>query len=150
MHNSDDSLSPFGIIGAVFAGFLVVALLIGALVGAAVGIGSISRNYSRNQRLADERNQVQINDIQIAQTQQLVKVEQQKAQIRVVQAQGIADAQKIINSSLTDAYLQYEAIQAQMAMANSPNHTEIYIPVGNDGIPLVRTVNPSPTADSGK
>ena len=35
-------------------------------------------------------------------------------------------------------YLQHEAIAAQREMANSPNHTTVYIPVGNNGIPLVQ------------
>lgn len=46
--------------------------------------------------------------------------------------------QRIINSSLTPLYLQHEAIQAQLAMANGTNHTVISIPTGDSGIPLVR------------
>ena len=37
-------------------------------------------------------------------------------------------------------YVQYEAIQAQQKMVNSPNHTEVYIPVGPMGVPIVGTV----------
>jgi hypothetical protein len=33
-------------------------------------------------------------------------------------------------------------------MANSPNHTTIYIPSGNNGIPLVKTVDETPIAPS--
>ena len=51
---------------------------------------------------------------------------------------------EIINATLTDKYLQHEAIQAQEKMADSPNHTTIYIPSGQNGIPLVRTVNDEP------
>jgi len=29
------------------------------------------------------------------------------------------------------------AIQAQRTMANAPNHTTVYIPVGTNGLPLV-------------
>lgn len=35
---------------------------------------------------------------------------------------------------------QHEAIETQRALANSPNHSQIYIPVGPNGIPLVKTV----------
>ena len=71
----------------------------------------------------------------------MIQVEQQKADIRVVEAQGIAKAQAIINASLTDKYLQHEAIAAQAAMVNSPNHTTVYIPSGQNGIPLVKTLD---------
>jgi regulator of protease activity HflC (stomatin/prohibitin superfamily) len=59
------------------------------------------------------------------------------AQARVVEAKGIADAMRIINATLTPAYLQYEAIKVQKETINSPNHTVIYIPVGKLGVPLV-------------
>ena len=97
--------------------------------------------YNRYQTRANEANKIQVNELQIRQTEQLVQVERQKAQIRIVDAEGIAKSQQIINATLTDRYLQHEAIQAQMQMANSPNHTTIYIPSGNNGIPLVKTVD---------
>ena len=56
-------------------------------------------------------------------------------------ARGIAEAQRIINSTLTVNYLQHEAINAQLKMAASPNHTTVYIPSGANGIPLVGTLN---------
>lgn len=66
--------------------------------------------------------------------------EEQEAKRKEIEATGIAKAQEIINKTLTQAYLQHEAIQAQMQMASSPNHTTVYIPVGTNGIPIVRTV----------
>jgi regulator of protease activity HflC (stomatin/prohibitin superfamily) len=64
--------------------------------------------------------------------------EKQEAERKIIEAEGIARAQEIINKTLTAAYLQHEAIQAQMKMAGSPNHTVVYIPSGDNGIPLVR------------
>ncbi|PIE90308.1 MAG: hypothetical protein CR997_06880 [Acidobacteria bacterium] len=61
------------------------------------------------------------------------------AEIRIEEAKGIAEAQRIINQTLTPNYLQHEAIQAQKTMAGSPNHTTVYIPVGTNGIPIVYT-----------
>lgn len=121
---------------------IVVLVIIGAVFGGIDYIAHAVPDYSRAQRLANERNQTTINDIQIAQTAQLVKVQQQKAQIQVAQAQGIAQSQEIIANTLTPAYLQYEAIEAQKDETASPNHTIIYIPSGDNGIPLVSTVNP--------
>ncbi|MBV0932637.1 SPFH domain-containing protein [Marinobacterium weihaiense] len=60
------------------------------------------------------------------------------AEIRIEEAKGIAEAQRIINATLTANYLQHEAINAQLKMAESPNHTTVYIPVGTNGIPLVK------------
>lgn len=117
-----------------------VAVLVAILLafGAIFGILAVSKGFSRSQRLADERNQVQVNDIQIQQTAQLVKVQQQKAQIKVAEAKGIAESQKIINNTLTPLYLQHEAIQAQESQSNKI----IYVPSGNQGIPLVNAINP--------
>jgi len=122
--------------GAALLGVLVVALL---LWGIPV--------YSRYQVRANESNQIQVNELRIQQTEQLVQVERQKAQIRIVDAEGIAKSQQIINATLTDRYLQHEAIQAQMTMAGSPNHTTIYIPSGQNGIPLVKTVDDNSAAE---
>lgn len=67
-------------------------------------------------------------------------IAKEDAEIKRIEAAGIADSQAIINKSLTPEYLQYKAIEAQMQMANSPNHTTVYIPSGNNAIPLVRNV----------
>jgi len=68
-----------------------------------------------------------------------IETERANAKKRVVEAEGIAKAMEIINSRLTNQYLQHEAIDAQKSMVNSPNHTTIYIPVGPMGVPMVGT-----------
>jgi len=68
----------------------------------------------------------------------ILEKERKEAERRIIEAEGIAKAQEIINKTLTQSYLQHEAIQAQMKMSESPNHTTVYIPVGDNGIPLVR------------
>lgn len=67
------------------------------------------------------------------------KIAQRDAEIKIEEAKGIAEAQRIINATLTANYLQHEAIMAQQKMANSPNHTTVYIPVGPNGMPMVYT-----------
>lgn len=62
------------------------------------------------------------------------------ALIKIEEAKGIAKAQEIINKTLTTNYLQHEAIEAQKKMAGSPNTTIVYIPVGNMGVPLIKTL----------
>jgi regulator of protease activity HflC (stomatin/prohibitin superfamily) len=73
-----------------------------------------------------------------------VEIEKAEAKKRVTQAQGIAEAMELIQAKLTPFYLQHEAIDAQKSMVNSPNHTVVYIPVGNMGVPLVGTFSAIP------
>jgi regulator of protease activity HflC (stomatin/prohibitin superfamily) len=68
------------------------------------------------------------------------EIAKKDAEIRIEEAKGIAEAQRIINSTLTQNYLQHEAINAQLKMASSPNHTTVYIPSGTNGIPIVETI----------
>ncbi|MCK5807460.1 hypothetical protein KAH37_00595 [bacterium] len=68
------------------------------------------------------------------------EIAKKDAEIRIEEARGIAEAQRIINSTLTRNYLQHEAIDAQSKMAASPNHTTVYIPSGANGIPLIGTL----------
>ncbi len=67
------------------------------------------------------------------------EIAQRDAKIKIEEAKSIAEAQRIINETLTANYLQHEAIMAQQIMANSPNHTTVYIPVGPNGMPMVYT-----------
>jgi regulator of protease activity HflC (stomatin/prohibitin superfamily) len=63
-----------------------------------------------------------INAEQDAQKMQFVlQKERQEAERKRVEAQGIADYQRIISESLTDKQLQYESIKAQLAIAQSSN-----------------------------
>lgn len=66
-----------------------------------------------------------------------MEIAKKDALIEIEKAKGIAKSQSIINKSLTDRYLQYKAIEAQKEMANSPNHTTVYMPSGANGIPIV-------------
>jgi len=68
-----------------------------------------------------------INAEQDAQKMQFVlQKERQEADRKRVEAQGIADYQKILSTGLSDKQLQYESINAQKAIALSPN-TKIII-----------------------
>lgn len=106
--------------------------------------------YGRYQDVQNATNEVRVSSIQIQNQAQRVEIEKQKAEIRVQEAKGIADSQTIIASSLDSNYLQYLAIKAQEKMAEGTNHTEIYIPSGENGIPLVRAVNPHAPNDQPK
>ena len=78
-----------------------------------------------------------INAEQDAQKMQFVlQKEQQEAQRKRVEAQGIADYQRIISESLTDKQLQYERIKAQLEIAKSPNSKVIIMGGGNTPVIL--------------
>ncbi|WP_345232869.1 prohibitin family protein [Hymenobacter saemangeumensis] len=51
----------------------------------------------------------------------VVQKERQEAERKRVEAQGIADYQRIINAELSDKLLQYETIKANQAIATSEN-----------------------------
>jgi regulator of protease activity HflC (stomatin/prohibitin superfamily) len=62
--------------------------------------------------------------------------ERQEADRKRVEAQGIADYQKIMSSGLSDKQLQYEMIKAQKDIATSPN-TKIIIMSGGKSSPII-------------
>jgi regulator of protease activity HflC (stomatin/prohibitin superfamily) len=73
-----------------------------------------------------------INAEQDAQKMQFVlQKEKQEADRKRVEAQGIADYQKILSSELSDKLLQYESIKAQKEIALSPNAKVIIMGKGN-------------------
>jgi regulator of protease activity HflC (stomatin/prohibitin superfamily) len=78
-----------------------------------------------------------INAEQEAQKMEFVlQKEKQEAERKRVEAQGIADYQKIINTGLSDQQLQYEMIKANKEIATSPN-TKVIIIGNGKGMPLI-------------
>ncbi len=61
--------------------------------------------------------------------------EKQEAERKRVEAQGIADYQRIINTGLTDQQLQYEQIKAMKELALSANAKVIVM--GKSGAPII-------------
>jgi regulator of protease activity HflC (stomatin/prohibitin superfamily) len=57
----------------------------------------------------------------------VLQKEKQEAERKRVEAQGIADYQRIISTGLTDKQLQYESIKAQKELAASPNTKIIFM-----------------------
>jgi len=81
-----------------------------------------------------------INAEQDAQKMQFIlQKERQEAERKRVEAQGIADYQRIISESLSDRQLQYESIKAQLELAKSANAKIIVLGKGNT--PLILDAN---------
>jgi len=93
------------------------------------------RKITPPQRVAEAINS------KIAQEQQIqtegfkVQVEEQKAKQRVTEAKGIAEAQRVINVTLTPQYLMHEYITSLVKASESPATTIVFPTDG--GLPLL-------------
>ncbi|MCX5601582.1 hypothetical protein OOK29_25870 [Streptomyces phaeochromogenes] len=124
---------------------IVIAALIAIIIGSIGGFKAFGRyqavqdtqNKVKTSRIS-ANNQVKLNEIQISTQQQRVEIEKQKAQIRYEKSRGIRESQDEIAKTLTPLYVQFEMTEALKEIAVSGrNNTVIYIPVGEDGLPMV-------------
>jgi leucyl aminopeptidase len=115
---------------------IVVAMLL--VVGGLFGFAASYKSFQRYQKRADASNNVKVTEIQIHNQEQRVKIAQQKAEIRYVEATGIRRAQDAISQTLTPLYVQHEMIQA----LRESGATTVYIPTDPaSGLPVVTTRN---------
>ena len=63
--------------------------------------------------------------------------ERQEAERRIIEAQAKADANRILNASLTDKILQDKGIEATLELAKSPNAKTVIVGSGDGGLPLI-------------
>jgi len=63
--------------------------------------------------------------------------EASEAERKRIEAQGIADYNRILSASLTDRILQQKGIDATLELANSANSKVVVIGSGEDGLPLI-------------
>lgn len=88
----------------------------------------------------DKAIQAKISAQQEAETMEFIKQKAIKeAEIKIIEAQGLAEAQRIINSTLSPNYIQHEAIEAYKQLAGSPNTTFVIMPTSASasGMPLI-------------
>ncbi|MDG1014085.1 MAG: SPFH domain-containing protein, partial [Flavobacteriaceae bacterium] len=60
-----------------------------------------------------------------------------EAEKQVIEAQGKADANRILSASLNDKILQDKGIEATVKLSESPNSKVIVIGSGKDGLPII-------------
>ena len=134
-------------VSPVKSGILIFVLVFFFIVFCVGGVAGC-RSFNRYQKRADANNNVKVTSINIRRAEQQARVV--KAQNATIQAQadqrtiaaiGIRHAQDHIAATLTPLYVQWEAIQAQLALAKSQNSTFVYLPVGSNGVPLVNDVS---------
>jgi prohibitin 1 len=71
------------------------------------------------------------------QMQYVLTKERQEAERKRVEAQGIADFQRIVTAGISDPLLQWKGIEATEKLAESPNSKVIVIGGGKTGLPLI-------------
>lgn len=125
-----------------------ILLILGALVFILLcGVAGVAgcKSFNRYQKRSDAKNSVQLTHIAIDRARQQARINnaqiaatKAEARKRFAEAQGIRKAQDEIQATLTERYIQHEAIQAQKAIATSGrNNTVIYVPSGTNGTPLI-------------
>ncbi|MDH7913931.1 prohibitin family protein [Winogradskyella sp. SYSU M77433] len=62
---------------------------------------------------------------------------EKEAERQIIEAQGKADANKILSASLTDKILQDKGIEATNKLAESPNSKVVIIGSGESGMPII-------------
>ncbi|MBT8230191.1 MAG: prohibitin family protein, partial [Bacteroidia bacterium] len=63
--------------------------------------------------------------------------ERKEAERKIIEAQAKADANRILNQSLTDKILKDKGIEATLELANSPNSKVVIVGSGDGGLPLI-------------
>lgn len=67
-----------------------------------------------------------------------------EAKRKAIEAQGVADAQKIIANGLTQEYLTWKYIETLKELVNSPNNTVIITPMDQKLTPMLQIQQPQP------
>ena len=126
-------------IASVVGGIVLLALVFGAL-----GPGCAA--YNRYQTRQDAANKVKVAHIEIEKAEEEAKVNraqikatEAEAEKRVAESIGLKKSQVEINKTLTPLYVQHEYVQAIEQAAHSNSNTIEFIPVGQNGLPIVTT-----------
>ncbi len=63
--------------------------------------------------------------------------ERKEAERKIIEAQAKADANRILNASLSDKILKDKGIEATLELAQSPNSKVVIVGGGGEGLPLI-------------
>lgn len=72
-----------------------------------------------------------------------IEREKQESVRKRIEAEGIRDFQRIIQSGISDAYLKWRGIEATLRLATSPNSKTVIIGGGKTGMPLILNTDDS-------
>ncbi len=95
------------------------------------------RNITLPSRLQDAINKKLAAQQAAEEMEFVLEKEVQLKEVRIVEAEGLAEAQGIIDQSLTPAYLQWKYIESLQMLVNSPNNSTVILPFDQQLIPLL-------------
>lgn len=67
----------------------------------------------------------------------ILQQEKKEAERRIIEAEGKAESNRILNASLTNNILKDKGIEATMKLSESPNSKTVIIGSGDGGLPLI-------------
>lgn len=67
----------------------------------------------------------------------IITREKQEAERKRIEAQGIADFQRIVSEGISEPLLRWKGIEATNKLAESGNSKVVVIGSGKDGLPLI-------------
>jgi regulator of protease activity HflC (stomatin/prohibitin superfamily) len=97
----------------------ILSVDIGEIVYPDVVVQSVVRKFVTNED--NDRKNIEL------------KIAQREIDIGIAEAEGVADAQRIIRTTLDPMFLQYEALNAIEQMADTPNTTFVIVPYDKSG-----------------
>jgi prohibitin 1 len=67
----------------------------------------------------------------------ILQKEKQEAERKTIEAEGIAEFQRIVTKGMTPSLLQWKCIEATEKLANSPNSKIVIMGNGKDSLPVI-------------
>ncbi len=95
------------------------------------------RNVGLPTQLTDAIEQKQRADQESQRMEFVLARERKEADRKRIEAQGIADFQKIVATGISDQLLRWKGIEATMKIAESQNAKVVIIGSGKDGLPII-------------
>ncbi|MBI5477177.1 MAG: prohibitin family protein [Ignavibacteriales bacterium] len=95
------------------------------------------RNVGLPSQLTEAIEQKQRADQESQRMEFILTKEKQEADRKRIEAQGIADFQKIVATGISDQLLRWKGIEATMKIAESQNAKVVIIGSGKDGLPII-------------
>jgi len=109
----------------------------GRLEGRGINVEAILlRNITLPEQVARAVEAKLAADQQAQQMEFVLKKEQREAERKRIEAQGIADFQRIVTAGITPGLLTWKGIEATKALAESPN-AKVIIAGGKNGLPII-------------
>ena len=95
------------------------------------------RNVALPTQLTEAIEQKQKADQESQRMEFILTKEKQEADRKRIEAQGIADFQKIVTQGISDNLLRWKGIEATLKIAESNNAKVIIVGSGKDGLPII-------------